>query len=198
MPLRGWLTAGVLLVLLPGIALSSVKVVRHDLTSKAWTNEYDSHFRKYTKRYFGAGFNWHWFKSQGIAESGLRNDAVSHAGAVGIMQIMPTTYEEIHRKSPYLSAGTLHDPRWNIAAGIFYDRVLYKRWKRSLEHAPVDENLYLTFASYNAGYGKMSRVVTQVKQEKGNSGNWDDIKRFAPSQTRHYVSRIKFLMGKEQ
>lgn len=195
MPLKGWLIAGVLLVLLPGIALSSVKVVRHDLTSKAWTNEFDSHFRKYTKRYFGAGFDWHWFKSQGIAESGLRNEVVSHAGAVGVMQIMPATYKEIHQKSPYLSAGNLHDPRWNIAAGIFYDRILYKRWKRRLADMPVDENLYLTFASYNAGYGKITRVLKHAKKNKDKPGSWDEIKNYAPSQTRHYVSRIKFLMG---
>ena len=195
---RGWIATGILLVLLPGMALSSVDSKRHDLKSKVWTNEYDSHFRKYTKRYFGAGFDWHWFKSQGIAESGLRNDAVSHAGAVGIMQIMPATYEEIHRKSPYLSAGTLHDPRWNIAAGIFYDRILYKRWKRSLSDSSVDERLYLTFASYNAGYGKMSRIASRTKSKKGKPGYWKDIKKYAPSQTRHYVSRIKFLMGKEK
>lgn len=195
---RGWFTTGTLLVLLPGIALSSVDTKRHDLNSKVWTDKYDSHFRKYTKRYFGGGYDWRWFKSQGIAESGLRNDAVSHAGAVGIMQIMPSTYEEIHRKSPYLSAGTLKDPRWNIAAGIFYDRILYKRWKRSLSNSTIDERLYLTFASYNAGYGKMSRIASQTKKNKGKPGKWEDIKLDAPLQTRHYVSRIKFLMGKDK
>ena len=39
--------------------------------SDKWTDEYDRHFRKYSKRYFGPLFDWHWFKAQAIAESNL-------------------------------------------------------------------------------------------------------------------------------
>ena len=187
----------VLFVLLPGIALAAVSSKRHDIKSKAWTKKYDTHFRKYTKRYFGPGFDWHWFKSQGIAESGLRNNAVSNVGAVGIMQILPSTYAEIHKKSPYLSEGTLSDPRWNIAAGIFYDRILYKRWLKTLDQSTPEDDLYLTFASYNAGHGKIRRVIKKTAKQKGNVEGWEDIKDHVPSQTRHYVKRIKFLMGKD-
>ena len=195
MPLRGKQLAFITLVLLPSLALSSVSTKRHDITSKAWTKKYDSHFRKYTKRYFGPGFDWHWFKSQGVAESGLRNNAVSSVGAVGIMQILPSTYKDIHKKSPYLSAGTLKDPRWNIAAGIFYDRILYKRWAKTLDHSSANDDLYMAFASYNAGHGKMTRVLNKAQKQKGKTDGWNDVKNYAPSQTRHYVSRIKFLMG---
>ena len=196
MSLRNGQVALALLVLLPGLALCAVGGKRHDLNSSAWTNKYDHHFRKYTKRYFGPGFDWRWFKAQGVAESGLRSDVVSKAGAVGIMQILPSTYEESHRKSPYLSSGTLEDPRWNIAAGIFYDRILYRRWVKSLEETPPEDDLYLTFASYNAGYGKITRIVEQVKKKKRRLQGWHDIKPHAPLQTRHYVDRIRFLMGK--
>ena len=182
--------------LLPGIAVSAVNKIRHDLTSSAWTDKYDNHFRKYTKRYFGPGFDWHWFKSQGIAESGLRDDVVSPAGAVGVMQILPETYAEIHKKSPYLSTGTLKDPRWNIAAGIFYDRILYKRWLNTLERSTFEDDLYMTFASYNAGHGRISKVLKKTESQTGIVNGWNDIKHHVPSQTRHYVSRIQFLMGK--
>ena len=192
------LAALVLLILLPGIALSAGSNKRHDIKSKTWTTKYDTHFRKYTKRYFGPGFDWHWFKSQGVAESGLRNHAVSNVGAVGIMQILPSTYGDIHKKSPYLSAGTLSDPRWNIAAGIFYDRILYKRWLKTLDQSTPEDDLYMTFASYNAGHGKISRVLKKAAKQTGNIEGWDDIKHHVPSETRNYVSRIKFLMGKEK
>jgi membrane-bound lytic murein transglycosylase F len=66
------------------------------------------------------------------------------------MQIMPSTYADLHKKSPYLSAGTLSDPRWNIAAGIFYDRILYKRWDNTLKFSTTENDLYMTFASYKA------------------------------------------------
>ncbi len=188
----------VILILLPGLTLAAVSKssIRHDIKSKAWTTDYDNYFRKYTKRYFGPGFDWRWFKSQGVAESGLRNKAISKVGAVGIMQIMPSTYADIHKKSPYLSTGTLSDPRWNIAAGIFYDRLLYKRWLKTLDKSTHENDLYMTFASYNAGYGKISRVVKKVRKNTGDVDGWDDIKHKVPTQTRHYVSRIKFLMGR--
>jgi len=197
MPGGSKLTALILIVLLPGIAVAGVSSKRHDINSKVWTTEYDSHFRKYAKRYFGPGFDWHWFKSQGIAESGLRNKARSSVGAVGIMQILPSTYRDIHKKSPYLSAGTLKDPRWNIAAGIFYDRILYKRWLKKLDGATPESNLYMTFASYNAGHSKISRALKRAKKQTGNAEGWEDIRHQVPSQTRHYVRRIQFLMGKD-
>ncbi len=184
------------LVLIPGIVFSATSKPRHDIKSKVWTNKYDTHFRKYTKRYFGPGFDWHWFKSQGIAESGLKNTARSSVGAVGIMQILPSTYADIHKKSPYLSAGTLKDPRWNIAAGIFYDRILYKRWLKTLDKATPEDELYMTFASYNAGHSKIKRVMKRTKKQTGKAESWEDIKPHVPSQTRHYVNRIQFLMGK--
>ena len=112
------------------------------------------------------------------------------------MQIMPSTYADIHKKSPYLSAGTLSDPRWNIAAGIFYDRLLYKRWLKTLDNSTHENDLYMTFASYNAGHGKISRVLKKARKNSGDVEGWEDIKHQVPTQTRHYVHRIKFLMGK--
>ncbi|MFV2005745.1 MAG: transglycosylase SLT domain-containing protein [Gammaproteobacteria bacterium] len=190
----------VAVLVLPGLALATASKPRHDLKSKAWTKKYDKHFRKYTKRYFGPNVDWRWFKSQGIAESGLRNTARSSAGAVGIMQILPSTYKDIHKKSPYLSSGMLSDPRWNIASGIFYDRILFKRWKKTLQFSTTENDLYMTFASYNAGHGRISRVLKKVKKQPGSYDtydSWGAIKPHVPSQTRHYVKRIKFLMGKD-
>lgn len=190
------LTVLILAILLPGIVFASNTKPRHDLKSKVWTNKYDTHFRKYSKRYFGAGFNWHWFKSQGIAESGLRNTVKSKSGAVGIMQILPSTYADIHKKSAYLSSGRLTEPRWNIASGIFYDRILYNRWKKKLKQSSSENDLYMAFASYNAGHGKISRVLKKKEKQLGRVNSWAELEQHVPSETRHYVRRIKFLMGK--
>jgi len=97
------------------------------VTSKSWTNKYDGYFKKYTKRYFGPGFEWRWFKAQGIAESNLNNEAESWVNARGIMQIIPKTFHEIKKKKP--SFVDVNEPRWNIAAGIYYDYQLYQKWK---------------------------------------------------------------------
>ena len=121
---------------------------------RQWTTHYDHHFRKYSKRFFGPGFDWRWFKAQGIAESSLQEDAVSWVGAKGIMQIMPATLQEIAEKSslPVLDSS---DPGLNIAAGVFYDRNLFERWD---DIPQTQERLAFTFASYNGGRSRILRA----------------------------------------
>ena len=104
------------------------------------------------------------------------------------MQLMPNTYTEISNKNPHFL--TVDSPRWNIAAGIYYDRLLYRKFKNISEQ----EKLYLTLASYNAGY---SRVLKAKKKSSLETINWDDIKSNLPGQTRAYVRRIQKLMGHE-
>lgn len=156
------------------------------IKSDKWHERFDSHFRKYSKRYFGPHFEWRWFKSQGIAESNLDESATSPVGAKGVMQIMPATFAEIRDKNPTFVA--LNNPRWNIAAGIFYDRQLYRKWRKPL---PSDERLFLAFSSYNAGYG---RVLKAVKRTRKKYYSWIEVKKHLPAETRGYVSRIATLM----
>ena len=154
--------------------------------SDKWTDKYDRHFRKYSKRYFGPLFNWHWFKAQAIAESNLNADAVSQVGAVGLMQIMPDTFKEITDKNPHFA--DVDKPRWNIAAGIYYDRLLYRKFPTT----PEQDRLYLALASYNAGYG---RILNASRKLETDSPNWQHVKPYMPSETRAYVDRIRTLMG---
>ena len=154
--------------------------------SGKWTSKYDRHFKKYSKRYFGPLLDWHWFKAQAIAESGLSHDARSHVGAQGLMQIMPATFDEINKKNPQFSK--LESPKWNIAAGIYYDRTLYRKFKKTA----AQDKLYMTFASYNAGYG---RILNAAKRTGSQEKNWEQIKHYLPEETRGYVSRIRRLMG---
>jgi len=60
--------------------------------------KFDKYFSKYSKRFFGPTFDWHYFKAQAVAESRLNPKAESGVGAAGIMQIMPRTFKEISKK----------------------------------------------------------------------------------------------------
>ena len=175
-----------LLLLLPGLVLAGmIKHVKHE----HWTNDYDDYFRKYTKHYFGPHIDWHWFKAQGIAESGLSPRANSSAGAIGIMQILPGTYAEIKEKNPHFTYIT--EPRWNIAAGIFYDWLLYRKWKKGL---PTEERLTFALASYNAGYGNINKAFGKALKRHGSVKNWEQVAPYTPGETRRYVRRIGELM----
>lgn len=179
-----WLLAA----LLPALALASVT---RQVTDDHWPDDFDHLFRKYTKHYFGAHFDWRWFKAQGIAESGLNPDAQSPMGARGIMQILPGTYAEIKTQNPYLA--NIEDPRWNIAAGIFYDRQLYRKWKQSHD-IQIAERLKFAFGSYNAGYGNVLKAYRRATANHGEVKSWEQVASFAPTETRLYVGRIEGLM----
>ena len=175
------------LLLAPSLAAAAASLEHVD--HPQWTTKYDGHFKKYAKRYFGPAFDWRWFKAQGIAESNLRPKARNPSGATGIMQILPTTFREIRKENP--SFTSLHDPRWNIAAGIWYDRYLYKRWHERV--GTFDEHLDYTFASYNAGFGRISKAVRKA----GGAVQplpWADVAVHAPRETRNYVKKIRMLM----
>ena len=156
-------------------------------------DRYDEVFRKYSKRFFGVGFDWEYFKAQGMAESGLEPSAVSRVGARGIMQLMPGTYAMI--KSRKTDMGEIDDPEWNIAAGIMHSRGLWLRWKDS---PTIEERVRFMFASYNAGEGTILRARSVARTEQLDERAWENIETIAPKvqrwryrETLPYVRKIE-------
>jgi membrane-bound lytic murein transglycosylase MltF len=188
-------------ILFPIILLFGSPVVcageSEPVTSKYWTRKYDPYFKKYTKRYFGPGHEWKWFKAQAIAESNLKEDVKSWVNAKGIMQLMPDTFQEIQKKNP--SFVSIDNPRWNIAAGIYYDSQLYQKWKAP---RPLQDRLSFTFGSYNAGFRTIVRAQHACRKAGLNENYWQSIKTVAPKMPRWryketvgYIDKIHILMA---
>ena len=133
--------------------------------------KYDTYFSKYSKRYFGPNFDWRHFKAQAIAESRLKAKAKSRVGALGLMQIMPKTFKEIARKNPSIK-GTREQPRWNIAAGIYYDRVIWNTWKAE---RPFQDRINFMLGSYNAGKGNILKAQKIANKEGLDANLWESI-----------------------
>ena len=174
----------------PPAALNSLERVAEARAAKRISQRYDPAFRKYSKRYFGAAFDWRYFKAQGFAESGLKADATSWVGARGVMQLMPSTYQQIASHRPEF--GAIDQPDWNIAAGILHDRDLWQLW----QPIPEAERYHFMFASYNAGEGTIGRALAMAKQSYPEPA-WSHIELIAPrvqrwrySETLGYVRRI--------
>jgi membrane-bound lytic murein transglycosylase F len=160
------------------IAVSAV-LPSHEIRAQSKAierDDYDDIFRKYSKRFFGPGFDWHYFKAQAMAESNLRPQAKSRVGARGLMQLMPSTYKEIKTASSQ-KMKAIDDPDSNIAAGILFDRDLYKRWK---DHKVEDERMRFTFAAYNAGPGTILRAKKTAREEKLDEYIWKSMEIAAP------------------
>ena len=158
------------------------------------TERFDPIFKKYTKRYFGVGTDWRWFKAQGMAESDLTPGARSRVGARGIMQLMPSTYGLIRTALP--SFGAIDNPEWNIAAGILHDRDLWTVWKPDV--VDESERWHFVFAGYNAGEGTIKRARKAASAAKLDINTWPSIERVAPgverwryAETLDYVKKIR-------
>lgn len=156
-------------------------------------DRYDPLFKKYSKRYFGPAFDWHIFKAQAMAESNLLPDAKSGVGARGIMQLMPTTFREIQTRNPELEC--IDHPEWNIAAGINYDRFLWRLWT---EHPTLEDRRNFMLGSYNAGRGTLLRAQVTAREKSLDSCAWRSIAEIAPSvrgwryrETLQYVTKVE-------
>ncbi len=161
-------------------------------------SKFDNYFSKYSKRFFGPGMDWKIFKAQAVAESRLRANAKSYVGAKGVMQIMPETFDEILRKNPTLR-GTREQPRWNIAAGIWYDRSIWNLWQAE---RPFQDRVDFTMGAYNAGKGNIIRAQKKAKKMGLNPNRWNSIEKTLPfitgkhsKETIGYVDKIKTIKG---
>lgn len=181
--------------------VNNTESIKRSVQSSKWTNKWDSHFRKYSKRFFGVGFadirdSWLWWKAQAIAESALKKDAKSWVDAKGLMQVMPETFIEI--RSEIDIPKEIYSPKWNIAAGIYYDKKMWKVWDSP---RPLDERLKFTFASYNGGAGN---ILKAQKICKVRCNYWNNVKTkgknvdtWKQKETIHYIDRIFKLMKKK-
>jgi len=173
-------------------ALSTLDRATAARNAKRDNARYDTFFRKYSKRYFGSGFDWQLFKAQGMAESELNAAARSYVGARGVMQLMPSTYQEIQSKRPEFQS--IDDPEWNIAAGIMHDRYLWRLWEPVV---PDSERPKFMFGSYNAGEGTIARATAAAHAKQLDESRWPNIELVAPEvprwryrETLGYVKKI--------
>ena len=107
-------------------------------------------------------------------------DQTSHAGAKGLMQLMPATADYIARKSggTRFVQGDLADPQINISYGSWYLRYLLQRY---------NGNVALALAAYNAGEGK----VDQWWREAADRGEKFVVAKHIPfPETREYVKKV--------
>ena len=83
-------------------------------------------------------------------------------GAVGLMQIMPTTFREIVKRNRHIK-GSGKEPKWSIAAGIDYNRSIWLLFK---EKRPFQDRLDFMFGAYNAGKGNIFRAQRSAKKRE--------------------------------
>ena len=117
-------------------------------------------------------------------ESAFASDAVSWAGARGLMQLMPGTAKQVSRqlKVNYSKALLTADPAYNARLGSAYLAGLIERFNGSY---------VLAIASYNAGPANVGRWLKQWGDPRTGEIDMIDWIEFIPfSETRNYVQRV--------
>jgi membrane-bound lytic murein transglycosylase MltF len=118
-------------------------------------------FNKYGPQY---GFDPVMLAAQGYQESQLNQQAKSHVGAIGVMQIMPATGAE-------LKVGDIRLTEANIHAGAKYMDQLMTRYFKDASFDQTNRTLF-AFASYNAGPGNVAKMRKEAEKRGLNPDKW--------------------------
>lgn len=115
-------------------------------------------------------------------ESGFDSTAVSSAGAIGLMQIMPDTFDYLcSLVGEEHETGLLYEPQTNIRFGVFYLSVLYERFGK----------WETAFAAYNCGPSRVAEWIESGMVDDG--GNLTEI---PIAETANYVERVTAAIEK--
>ncbi|MHC5029148.1 MAG: MltF family protein, partial [Planctomycetota bacterium] len=123
-------------------------------------DRYVAFFKRYCTEY---DFDWLLIAAQSYQESQLNPDIVSHAGAVGLMQLLPATAKDMGETN-------LRDPESNIRAGVKYMDWIRRNF---FDDPALDPAVKVDFAlaSYNAGPSRVRRW-RETARERGMPDRW--------------------------
>ena len=126
-------------------------------------HEKTAFFQHYADQY---SFNWLMLAALAFQESGLDHSARSGSGAVGIMQLLPSTAAD-----PNVSIEKIEILENNIHAGTKYLRFLRDRYFSDPEIDDLNQTL-LSFAAYNAGPAKIAKLRKETSESGLDSNKW--------------------------
>ncbi len=120
-------------------------------------------FKKYAGQY---GFDWLMVGALAYQESQLEQSTRSAAGAVGVMQLLPST-----AKDPNVNILDIERLEPNIHAGIKYLHFLHSRYFKDQTADELDQWLF-TFAAYNAGPAKVRKLRKEAVSMGLDPNTW--------------------------
>jgi membrane-bound lytic murein transglycosylase MltF len=141
-------------------------------------------FRKYGDKY---ALDYVLMIAQGYQESRLDQNAKRPVGAIGVMQVMPATGKD-------MKVGDITKLEPNIHAGVKYIRFMMNQFYADEPMDPLNKGL-ITFASYNAGPGRVSQLRKEAAKRGLDPNKWfNNVEVIAAEkvgrETVQYVSNI--------
>ncbi len=122
---------------------------------------YDDIVLKYAEDY---NFDWRLIVAQMYQESQFDPNAVSYAGAEGLMQIIPDTADLLGLSDSY-------DPAASIQAGIRYMDYLRDKFE---DEELQEDRIWFSLAAYNAGYNRVKKARKLAQRMNLDDSKWFD------------------------
>lgn len=147
--------------------------------------------QKYAEMY---GYDWLMLAAQGFQESGLRQDRRSPVGAIGIMQVKPTTAADRN-----VAISGIEEQDNNIHAGAKYMRFLADRYFS--DDVDALNQWFFALAAYNAGPARVAKLRSEAARNGYDRNRWfGNVEIIAArrigAETVGYVSSIyKYFVG---
>ena len=159
--------------------------------NKGVVSNYDALFLRASRM---TGWDWKLLASQCYQESGFDKNAVSWAGARGLMQIMPSTAAKLG-----VNAGDLFDPETNMMAAARLINIL--EGKFAAIRNPQERKKFV-LAAYNGGSGHITDAMALARKYGRNPYLWSDVSYFVLhlSEPRFYkdpVVKCGYMIGTE-
>lgn len=130
---------------------------------------YDKIFQDVGEEY---GIDWLLLSAIARAESEFRLDAVSKAGAIGLMQIMPSTAKSMGYEREQLFDAEVSA---EIAAMLLHENNKMLRLPKSFDKA---ERLNFILACYNAGYSRIADARRLARHHSEDANQWSVVQKY--------------------
>lgn len=145
--------------------LKSIKWVKNALAKEDLRrfSEADEFFIKYADQY---GFDWLFVAALAYQESKIDHSVRSPAGAIGVMQMLPST-----AKDPNVNIPDINDLESNIHAGVKYLRFIRDSYFEKEQMDEANKTLF-TMASYNAGAGRIAQLRSEAEKTEFDPNVW--------------------------
>ncbi len=132
------------------------------------------YLKHYSERF---GFDWLMIGAQGYQESRLDQSARSQRGAVGVMQMLPSTAAD-----QSISVENIEVLENNVHAGVKYLNLLRRTYFDDPALSDADK-VFFSFAAYNAGPGGVAKARAKARQMGLNPDVWFDNVEIAAGST---------------
>ena len=168
--------------------------VKNPLTEEVWRrlHRYTPLFKRYSDQYH---LDWFAVAAQAYQESGFNHDRVSDQGAVGLMQLLPSTAAD-----PIVGIADIDSVENNVHAAVRYLAFLREQYYSSPEIPEADRWGFM-WAAYNAGPGRVQRMRQRAAEIGLDPNRWFDNVEHAAQQVagaetvRHVANVHKYYVA---